>query len=92
MEGIMAKNTSNRSWRGVVNLVAYVAIVCVGIALLIGKLGGGKLAAAFGTVAQILAYIVTAIAAAFFAWYKRHWAWWLVWVICVVLIVVLMIL
>ena len=39
----MSKNSSNWSWRGFLNLVAYVAIFCIGVALLIGKIGAGKI-------------------------------------------------
>lgn len=87
----MAKNTSNWSWRQFLNLIAYVAIFCIGVALLIGKLGVGSIAGAFKTVAEILAYTVTAVSAFYFALSRRHWAYYLVWVICVVLIVVLMV-
>lgn len=79
------------SWRSVLNLIAYVAIVCIGVALLVGKIGGTSIAGAFHKVAEILAYLVTAVSAYYFASSRRHWAYYLVWVICVVLIVVLMI-
>jgi len=85
----MAKNSGG--WRSVLNLVSYIAIVCIGIALLIGRIGGASLAGAFQRVAEILAYIVTAVSAFYFANARRHWAYYLIWVICVVLIVVLMI-
>ena len=85
------KNTKRSGWRGFLNLIAYVAIVCIGIALLIGKIGGASLAGSFHRVAEILAYSVTAVSAFYFAASRRHWAYWVVWVVCVVLIVVLMI-
>ncbi len=78
-------------WRGIINLTSYVAICCIGIALLVGRIGVGSIAGAFHTVAEILAYLVTAIAAFSFAKNRRHWAYYLVWVVCVVLIIVLMI-
>ena len=87
----MAKNTSNWNFRNFLNLIAYVAIFCIGAALLIGKLGVGSLAGAFRTVAEVLAYIVTAVSAFYFAANRRHWAYYLIWVVCVVLIVVLII-
>ena len=78
-------------WRSVLNLIAYIAIVCIGVALLIGKIGGASLAGSFKRVAEILAYTVTAVSAFYFANSRRHWAYYLIWVICVVLIVVIMI-
>ena len=78
-------------WRSLLNLIAYVAIVCIGVALLVGKIGGTSIAGAFHKVAEILAYLVTAVSAFYFARTRSHWAYYLIWVICVVLIVVLMI-
>jgi len=86
----MAKNTSSWGWRGILNLFAFVAVVCIGLALLIGKIGGGQLAGALTKVAECVAYTLTAISAFFFVHSRRHWAYYLVWVVCVVLIVVLM--
>lgn len=85
----MTKKTGG--WRSILNLVAYIAIVCIGIALLIGKIGGASLAGSFRKVAEILAYTVTAVSAFYFANSRRHWAYYLIWVVCVVLIVVLMV-
>lgn len=87
----MAKNTSNWNWRHFLNLLAYVAIFCIGVSLLIGKIGVGSIASAFRTVAEVLAYSVTAVSAFYYACSRRHWAYYLIWVVCVVLIVVLMI-
>lgn len=87
----MAKNTSNWNWRHFLNLIAYVAIFCIGVSLLIGKIGVGSIAGAFRTVAEVLAYSVTAVSAFYYACSRRHWAYYLIWVICVVLIVVMMI-
>ena len=85
------RKTTSWSWRYILNLVSYVAIFCIGISLLIGKLGVGSIAGAFHTVAEILAYFVTSVSAFYFAVSRRHWAYYLIWVVCVVLIVVLMI-
>ena len=79
------------SWRGILNLVAFVSICCIGISLLVGKIGAASIAGAFNTVAQILAYAITAIAAFNFAVSKRHWAYYTIWIVCVVLIIVLMV-
>ena len=87
----MAKKTSSWNWRSFVNLIAYVAIFCIGVALLIGRFSS-SISGAFRTVAEILAYSVTAVSAFFYAVSRRHWAYYLIWVICVVLIVVLMVL
>lgn len=92
----MSKNTTTTKtrtwgWKGIISLVAYVAVCCIGISLLVAKIGVGSIAGAFHTVAEVLAYIVTSVVAFGFAIRKRHWAYFTVWVVCVVLIVVLMI-
>ena len=86
----MTKKT-NGGWRSILNLISYIAIVCIGVALLIGKIGGASLAASFKRVAEILAYLVTAVSAFYFANSRRHWAYYLIWLICVVLIIILMV-
>jgi len=85
----MTKN--GNGWRSFLNLISFVAIVCIGVALLIGKIGAGSLAGAFSKVAEILAYTVTAVSAFYFARSRSHWAYWVIWLVCVILIVVLMI-
>lgn len=79
-------------WKGIMSAVAYVAVCCIGISLLVGKIGVGSIAGAFNTVAEVLAYLVTAAVAFGFAVRRKHWAYYTVWIVCVVLIVVLMIL
>ena len=86
------KTSTVWSWRNFLNLVSYVAIVFIGLSLLIGKIGAGSLAGAFEKIAQILAYLVTAISAFAFAHNRRKWFYYLIWVVCIVLIVVLMVL
>ena len=34
-------------WKSFVNLIAYISIVCIGLALLIGKIGAGSLSQSF---------------------------------------------
>lgn len=83
------KTTSNKSLMG---LVAFIAVFCIGVSLLIGLLKLNGISGAFSQVAQILAYIITAIIAFNFVKTKRHWAIWTIWTVSVVLIVVVMIL
>ena len=79
------------SFKGILNFIAFIAICCIGISLLVGKIGVGSIAGAFNTIAQVLAYLITSISAFNYAMKKRHWAYFTVWVVCVVLIVVLLV-
>ena len=86
----MSKNSSI-NWRSFMNFIAYVAICCVGVALVLSKvLPFPALAGAFEKVAQILAYAVTAVSAFYYTRVKRHWAFIAVWLVAIVLIIVFM--
>lgn len=87
----MAKNSGGMSWRGFVNLIAFIAVVCIGLALVIARIGGGNLASALRQISEILAYTIVAIASFCFAYNRRHWAYYVIWFICVALIVIFMI-
>lgn len=87
----MAKNTGGMSWRGFFNLLAFISVVCIGLAFTIGKIGGGNLASSLRQVSDILAYCIVAISSFFFAYNRRHWAYFVVWAVCVALIIVFMI-
>lgn len=88
----MTENTGVKrwTWRGIMNFLAFVATVCIGISLALSKIGA--IATIFKMIAEIISFSLTAFTALFYVIYKRHWAYWLVWIICVVLIVVLLIL
>lgn len=77
--------------KGLMSLVAFIAVFCIGVSLVIGMLPLKGIAGAFSQVAQILAYLITAIIAFNFVKTKRHWAFWTIWVVSVVLIVVVMV-
>ncbi|MBO7219374.1 MAG: hypothetical protein J6V40_05320 [Clostridia bacterium] len=87
----MSKNTSGYNWRGFMNLVAFIAMCCIGVALVFGKIFP-SVASAFDSVAKILAYLITAVSAFYFVRNKRNTVYYIVWAVVVVLIVVLMLL
>ena len=85
----MSKNTSSWNWRTFMNFVAFLAICCIGVALVIGRIFP-SVASAFDSVAKILAYVVTAVSAFYYVRNKRNVAYFIVWIVVVILIVVLM--
>ena len=85
-------NKTSGGGRSIMSLVAFIAVFCIGVSLLIGILPLKGFASAFAQVAQILAYIITTIIAFNFVKTKKHWAIWTIWIVSVVLIVVVMIL
>lgn len=84
----MSKRTGGYNWRGFMNLVAFIAMCCIGVALVFGKIFP-SVASAFDTVATILGYLITAVSAFYFVRYKRNTVYYIVWAVIVILIVVL---
>ncbi len=83
------KNTSTRRTSYILNLVAFIAVVIIGVALILGKIGiGAKLSSALMTIAQILAYSIVAIISSFWICSKRNVWLWVTWAVSVVLIII----
>ena len=87
----MAKNTGGFTWRGFISLLSFVAVVCIGLALLIARLGGGNLASLLRRVSEYIGYAVVIVTSYYYAYSRRHWAYLLIWLICVALIVIFLI-
>ena len=84
-------------WSALVNLLAFVALTLVGIALLLGRVLSGDISSAFRTIAEVLAYVVVAFYALFWAIERRRSTvsfivHLVIWAVAVTLIVVFMIL
>ena len=86
----MSNNTTGKN-NGLMGLVAFIAVFCIGVSLLIGLLPLKGVASAFAQVAQILAYLITAIVAFNYVSRKRRLLYWAIWIVSVVLIVVVLI-
>ena len=81
------------TFRGIVNFISYIAVFCIGIALLLQVcLKSNSFSSAFQMVAECLAYVVVSISAFFYARNKRS-IWYLIcWIVAVILIIVFIIL
>ena len=93
----MAKNSgssSNRTtaandWRRFMNLCAYIAIICVGVCLLLSKIGiFGSFATALSIIAHTIAYIIVAIGGWFYIANKRNVWLYVTYFVALVLIIV----
>ena len=75
-----------------VNLVAYIAVAFIAIALILGKVLGWlinpSIINALNLIAQIIAYAITAVFAFSFAKSKRSAGWMIAYVIFIILIIV----
>lgn len=72
-----------------INLVAFVAVIIIGVALLLGKIGiGARLSGYLMGIAQIIAYSLVAIISSFWIAHKRNVWLWVVWGVSVALIVI----
>ena len=71
-----------------INLVSFVAVICIGVALILGKIGFlSEIAGALLMIAQTIAYIVVTIVSFFYVYRKRNVWTWVAWSVAVVLIV-----
>lgn len=80
------KTVKSAGW--LTNLISFVAVICIGVSLILGKLGFlSEIAGALLMIAQTIAYIVVTIVSFFYV-YRRKNIWiWVTWAVAVVLIV-----
>ena len=77
------------TWKGFANLMAYIAVILVGVSLLIQAcLKGNQVASVFKMIADIVAYVMLTIASFSYAKSRRSVVFLIIWIIAVVLIVV----
>ena len=82
---------SNKSvnWKGFINFLAYCGIVLIGLVLLLNTIfKPGEFTRALSLIANVIAYIIVAISAFYYAKSKRNFWFLLVWIIAIVLIIV----
>ena len=82
--------TTKWTWKGIMNFLSFIATVSISVSLLLGEIG--SISSIFRTVAEVVAYSLTAISAFFYVSYKRKLVYYIIWIICVVVIVLLLIL
>ena len=87
------------AWKKFFNLVAFIAVVLVGLALMLSYIfKSGKLTDAFNLIAFILAAIVVGFYSFFYAWSRTRKVWYgqllhmIIWVVAVVLMVIFLLL
>jgi len=87
----MAKTTGTKSAHGagwLVNLISFVAVICIGVALILSKIGAlGSIAGALMTIAQTVAYLVVSIVSFFYVSRRKNIWIWVAWIVSIVLIV-----
>jgi len=86
-------NSSTRTWQWWVNVIAFISLVIIGVALLLGELfGSGDIQSFLWTLANALAYIVVASCAFIYASSKlkrKNGIWYmLIWVGAVILVII----
>lgn len=80
------KTVKSAGW--LTNLISFVAVICIGVALILGKIGFlSEIAGALLMIAQTIAYIVVTIVSFFYVYRKRNVWIWIAWAVAVVLIV-----
>ena len=94
---IMANETPKKSrptFKSFINLLAFVALVFIGLSLVLGLIfkDTGSIAVAFNTIAQVLSYMLVAYFSFLYVRTKRHWAYYVAWAVAITLIVVIVVL
>ena len=78
-----------RSTSVLLRFVCFIAVICVGISLLLSKVGlSGQISNALSIIAQVLSYIVLIVISSFYVVRKKNVWLWVVWAIAVILIIV----
>jgi len=81
------KTSRNTNW--FLHLSCFVAIVCVGISLILSKVGlSGQISNALSTIAQAISYLVLIVISCFYIIKRRSIVLWVLWAVSVVLIVI----
>lgn len=91
----MNTTTKKASFKGIMNFLAYIAVIFIGVALIIGQIfksKQGAVAEALNTISQILSYLLVAYYSLIYVKSKRNWVHFVVWAVAVTLIVVSLIL
>ena len=79
---------TNSLW-GVLNVISFGAVICVGVSLLLSRVGlSGRVSGALSTIAQVVAYVVLIAFSCFYIAKRRNLTLWIIWIISVVLIVI----
>lgn len=83
--------------KGFVNFMAYIAIAFIAVALILGKILGAvglssTVVGALNTIAQVIAYAITAVFAFFYAKSRKHIAWMIAYIIFVIAIIIFVVL
>lgn len=85
-------SSSKREFSGLMNMLAFVGIMFIAAALVLAKIfGGGQLTNALTIVANVIAYLITAISAYYFARSRRNIWYFVAFLVAVILIVIFMI-
>lgn len=73
------------------NLLAFIAVIAVAVALLIGRFVSGDITAALNLVAQCIAYLVTAIYALYYVLAQRNTVITIIYFVAIIAIIVLLV-
>lgn len=81
-----SKSAHGAGW--LVNLMSFAAVCCIGVALILSKIGAlGGVAGALMTIAQTVAYLVVTVVSFFYVYQRKNVWLWVTWIVAVVLIV-----
>ena len=81
------KSIKSAGW--LLNLISFIAVICVGVSLILTKVGlNGKVTGVLSDIAQIISYVILVIVSCFYVVKRRNVWLWITWAVSVVLIVI----
>ncbi|MBQ7466801.1 MAG: hypothetical protein IJS74_01880 [Clostridia bacterium] len=81
------KTTRKSGW--MIHFVSFIAVVCIGVSLILSKIGWfAKAANALSNVAQIISYVILILISGLYVVRRKSIAFWIAWGVSVALIIV----
>ena len=81
------KATKKSGW--IIHFVSFIAVVCIGISLILSKIGWfAKAASVLSNVAQIISYVVLILISGLYVLRRKHLAYYIAWGVSVALIII----
>ena len=85
-------SSSKREFSGLMNMLGFIGIMFIALALVLAKIfGGGQLTAALTIIANVIAYLITAIAVFYYARSRNNIWYFVAFLVAVILIVIFMV-
>ena len=81
------KSRKKSGW--IIHLISFVAVICIGVSLILSKIGWfSKAAGVLANVAQIISYVVLILISGIYVMRRKNIGFWIAWGVSVTLIII----